>query len=628
MQGTTALLHRCAQLQRRLGYLQFHNNLLGQGRKKTGRVMAKIKLRNSMSRKVEDFVPIDPHNIRLYLCGPTVYDRAHLGNARPAIVFDVLYRLLCHEYGKDHVTYVRNFTDVDDKINAKAAQTGRSIAEITDETIGWYHEDMDALGILRPTHEPRATQYIPQMIAMIEGLIEKGHAYAAEGHVLFSVASYPDYGRLSGRTVDDMIAGARVEVAPYKRDAMDFVLWKPSDADTPGWDSPWGYGRPGWHIECSAMSHELLGAHFDIHGGGNDLMFPHHENEIAQSCCAHKVAGFANIWLHNEMLQVEGKKMSKSLGNTVAPQAVIDQYGADILRLWVAQSDYTADLRIGPEILKNVADSYRRLRNTMRFMLGSLGDITAADHTEAADMPELERFILHRLAELDQIVREGYRTYDFQGVFQSLFNFATTDLSAFYFDIRKDALYCDGDTLERRAARTVLQHLFDRLTTWLAPILTFTMEEVWLERNKDPEASVHLVDFPETPTAWHDPELAAKWAMIRRARRVVTAALEVQRRDKVIGASLEAAPVIHVAQAQMRAALQSVPFEDLVITSAVTLTDAVAPLDAFALPEIEGIAVVFAKATGEKCARCWKILPDVGSHSHAHVCGRCDSALS
>ncbi|MBF9055086.1 cysteine--tRNA ligase [Rhodobacterales bacterium HKCCA1065] len=304
--------------------------------------MGEIKLRNSMTRKIEVFAPIDPTNLRLYVCGPTVYDRAHLGNARPAIVFDVLFRLLCHVYGKDHVTYVRNFTDVDDKINAKARETGRAIGEITEETIGWYHADMDAIGVSRPTHEPRATEYIPQMIAMIEDLIAKGHAYAAEGHVLFSVASYPDYGRLSGRTVEDMIAGARVEVAPYKRDAMDFVLWKPSDADTPGWDSPWGYGRPGWHIECSAMSHELLGPHFDIHGGGNDLMFPHHENEIAQSCCAHQGAGFANIWMHNEMLQVEGKKMSKSLGNFFTVRDLLDQgVPGEVIRFVMLSTNYS-----------------------------------------------------------------------------------------------------------------------------------------------------------------------------------------------------------------------------------------------------------------------------------------------
>ena len=301
-----------------------------------------IRLRNSMTRKVEPFEPIDPENIRLYLCGPTVYDRAHLGNARPSIMFDVLFRLLRHEYGADQVTYVRNFTDVDDKINAKAAASGRSIGEITDETIGWYHEDMDALGILRPTHEPRATQYIAQMIEMIEGLIASGHAYAAEGHALFAVDSYSDYGKLSGRSVDDMIAGARVEVAPYKRNPMDFVLWKPSDADQPGWESPWGYGRPGWHIECSAMAHDLLGAHFDIHGGGNDLMFPHHENEIAQSCCAHKAAGFANIWLHNEMLQVEGKKMSKSLGNFFTVRDLLDQgVAGEVIRFVMLSTHYS-----------------------------------------------------------------------------------------------------------------------------------------------------------------------------------------------------------------------------------------------------------------------------------------------
>lgn len=277
--------------------------------------MTLIRLHNSRTRKKEDFTPLDPENIRMYLCGPTVYDRAHLGNARNVIVFDVLFRLMRHVYGPEHVTYVRNFTDVDDKINARAAEAGRPISDITAETIDWYLEDMGALGNLTPTHMPRATAYIAQMIAMIERLIEKGHAYEVAGHVLFKVRSYPEYGRLSGRSIDDMIAGARVEVAPYKDDPMDFVLWKPSDEAAPGWQSPWGWGRPGWHIECSAMSHDLLGPSFDIHGGGNDLMFPHHENEIAQSCCAYPDAGFARYWLHNEMLLVEGKKMSKSLGN-------------------------------------------------------------------------------------------------------------------------------------------------------------------------------------------------------------------------------------------------------------------------------------------------------------------------
>jgi cysteinyl-tRNA synthetase len=296
--------------------------------------MTTIRLHNTKTRRREVFEPLDPRNVRMYVCGPTVYDRAHLGNARPVIVFDVLFRLLRHVYGEGAVTYVRNFTDVDDKINDAALARQKAgdprslealIHERTEETIGWYHADMDAVGALRPTMEPRATDWIGAMVAMTADLIAKGHAYEAEGHVLFSVESYATYGALSGRSVDDMIAGARVEVAPYKRNPMDFVLWKPSDAQTPGWNSPWGRGRPGWHIECSAMAQELLGSSFDIHGGGIDLQFPHHENEIAQSACAHPEGTFARYWLHNEMLQVEGKKMSKSLGNFFTVRDLLEQ---------------------------------------------------------------------------------------------------------------------------------------------------------------------------------------------------------------------------------------------------------------------------------------------------------------
>ncbi len=294
-----------------------------------------IKLHNSKTRKKEVFEPIDAKNVRMYVCGPTVYDRAHLGNARPVVVFDVLNRLLREVYGQDAVTYVRNFTDVDDKINATALarkEAGAAgtledlVSERTEETIEWYLKDMGALGAREPDHMPRATAYIAQMVAMIQDLIAKGHAYSdGAGHVLFSVKSYDNYGALSGRSVDDMIAGARVEVADNKRDPMDFVLWKPSTDEMPGWDSPWGRGRPGWHIECSAMAHDLLGESFDIHGGGNDLQFPHHENEIAQSCCAHPKGEFARYWMHNEMLQVEGKKMSKSLGNFFTVRDLLDQ---------------------------------------------------------------------------------------------------------------------------------------------------------------------------------------------------------------------------------------------------------------------------------------------------------------
>ena len=277
--------------------------------------MTKIRLHNSKTRRKEEFRPLEKENIRMYVCGPTVYDRAHLGNARPVVVFDILFRLLREVFGADCVTYARNFTDIDDKINARSVATGRTISSITEETIAWYLEDMRELSALNPNLMPRATLYILQMIEMSKDLIEKGHAYVEQGHVLFDVDSCPDYGILSGRALEDMIAGARVEIAPYKRNPLDFVLWKPSIDDTPGWDSPWGFGRPGWHIECSAMVQEHFGENFDIHGGGNDLIFPHHENEIAQSKCANPGSAFAQFWIHNEMLQVEGKKMSKSLGN-------------------------------------------------------------------------------------------------------------------------------------------------------------------------------------------------------------------------------------------------------------------------------------------------------------------------
>ena len=303
--------------------------------------MTEIKLYNTKTRAKEVFTPIDDANVRMYVCGPTVYDRAHIGNARPVVVFDTLFRLLRHVYGHYAVKYVRNFTDVDDKINAKAAATGRPIRDITDETIEWYHEDMDALGALRPTHEPRATEYIAQMIAMIEVLVEKGNAYVSEGHVLFDVNSYDAYGALSGRSLADMRAGERVEIADYKRDPMDFVLWKPSTDDLPGWESPWGYGRPGWHIECSAMSLDLLGDTFDIHGGGIDLQFPHHENEVAQSCCAYPDSGFAKVWMHNGFLQVEGEKMSKSLGNFFTVKDLLEQgIPGEVMRFVLLSTHY------------------------------------------------------------------------------------------------------------------------------------------------------------------------------------------------------------------------------------------------------------------------------------------------
>ena len=302
-----------------------------------------LKLYNTLTRAKEAFRPLDPARVRMYVCGPTVYDFAHIGNARPVIVFDVLYRLLRHMYGADRVTYVRNITDVDDKINARAAERGIGIRELTEETYNNFKDDVAALGCLPPTVEPRATEHIEEMKTLIERLVASGHAYVAEEHVLFHVPSMPDYGQLSKRPLDDLIAGARVDVAPYKRDPQDFVLWKPSTPDIPAWPSPCGIatpGRPGWHIECSAMSWKHLGETFDIHGGGIDLVFPHHENEVAQSRCAFHAPIMAQVWMHNGFLQVEGEKMAKSVGNFVTIRELLADWPGEVLRLNMLRSHY------------------------------------------------------------------------------------------------------------------------------------------------------------------------------------------------------------------------------------------------------------------------------------------------
>ncbi|MEP9368298.1 cysteine--tRNA ligase [Xanthobacter sp. VNH20] len=302
-----------------------------------------LRLYNTLTRSKDPFRPIDPANVRMYVCGPTVYDHAHIGNARPVIVFDVLFRLLRRLYGERHVTYVRNITDVDDKINARAAERSISIRDLTEETYDWFRKDTAELGCLRPTVEPRATEHIAEMKILIERLVASGHAYVAEDHVLFNVPAMPDYGRLSRRPLDEMIAGARVDVAPYKRDAMDFVLWKPSAEGVPGWDSPCGIavpGRPGWHIECSAMSWKHLGETFDIHGGGIDLVFPHHENEIAQTRCAFDSGVMARVWMHNGFLMLEGEKMSKSLGNFVTIRELLNDWPGEVLRLAMLSTHY------------------------------------------------------------------------------------------------------------------------------------------------------------------------------------------------------------------------------------------------------------------------------------------------
>ena len=325
-----------------------------------------LKLYDTMARKKRPFVPADDKRVTMYVCGPTVYGYAHIGNARPVVVFDVLFRLLRHLYGEDHVVYARNVTDVDDKINLKAAEEGVDISVITDRYLAAYLEDMDALGALRPTHQPKATDYIVEMVEMIAGLIRNGGAYEAEGHVLFDTKAASNYGALSGRSLDDMIAGARVEVAPYKRNPADFVLWKPSKPHEPRWPSPWGEGRPGWHSECSTMIEQVLGLPIDIHGGGIDLVFPHHENELAQASCAHHGAEFARFWLHNGFLDMDGEKMSKSLGNVIIPHDLLKKVPGEVLRWALLSAQYRQPLDWTESLIEQSRKALDRLYGALQ----------------------------------------------------------------------------------------------------------------------------------------------------------------------------------------------------------------------------------------------------------------------
>ena len=336
-----------------------------------------IRLWNTLTRSKDPFQPIDPANVRMYVCGPTVYDYAHIGNARPIIVFDVLFRLLRTVYGADHVTYVRNITDVEDKINQRARERGITIRELTERTTAQFHEDINQLGVLPPSVEPRATEHIPEMLELIGMLIDSGHAYAAEGHVLFHVPAMESYGQLAKRSLEDMQAGARVEVAPYKKDPMDFVLWKPSSDQDPGWDSPWGFGRPGWHIECSAMSWKHLGETFDIHGGGIDLVFPHHENERAQTCCSLNVDRVANVWMHNGFLQVDGQKMSKSLGNFLVVHDLLEKWPGEALRLAMLSTQYRQPINWTDE-------GVREARRALDAWRTAVADVDAAPEAPAS----------------------------------------------------------------------------------------------------------------------------------------------------------------------------------------------------------------------------------------------------
>ncbi len=381
-----------------------------------------LRLYNTLTRTKEAFAPIDPLNVRMYVCGPTVYDYAHIGNARPVIVFDLLFRLLRHVYGADHVTYVRNITDVDDKINARALRDfpdlplNEAIRRVTETTAQQYFKDVKALGTLEPTHNPRATENIVEMQAIIAALLDKGHAYQAGGEVLFDTQSMPDYGRLSGRNLEDNVAGARVAVDAHKKNPADFVLWKLSSPEEPGWDSPWGRGRPGWHIECSAMSERYLGPVFDIHAGGLDLIFPHHENEIAQSRCAHGTHAMANVWMHNGFLQVEGQKMSKSLGNFITINELLEtekfggrKWPGEVLRLAMLMTHYREPIDFS---VKRLEEAEQKLRDWQRAATPVAG--TPPDASVISELTDDLNF--HRASvALDAIARKANRGTDTAG---------------------------------------------------------------------------------------------------------------------------------------------------------------------------------------------------------------------
>jgi cysteinyl-tRNA synthetase len=353
--------------------------------------MTSLKLYNTLTRRKDDFVPQSPDRVTFYACGPTVYNFIHVGNARPAVVFDVLFRVLRSLYPR--VDYVRNITDVDDKINRAAMEEGVDIRTFTDRYIAAYHQDVRALNTLEPSVEPRATEHIRPIIAMIGKLMAGGHAYEADGHVLFSLASMPDYGRLSGRTLEDLLAGARVEVASYKAKPGDFVLWKPSTPDLPGWDSPWGRGRPGWHIECSAMNEQHLGETIDIHGGGQDLIFPHHENEIAQSQCAHGGKPFCNYWVHNGYITVDNAKMSKSEGNFFTLREVLATYPGEVIRLALLTAQYRQPLNWSEDLLTQARANLNRLYQALR----NAGVKEAFDDRAAVQPADVDTVLLEAL---------------------------------------------------------------------------------------------------------------------------------------------------------------------------------------------------------------------------------------
>ena len=596
-----------------------------------------MKIFNTLTNKKEEFKPLREGEVSIYVCGPTVYNYVHIGNTRPMIVFDVLRRTF--EYLGYKVTFVSNFTDVDDKIIKAAKAEGITEKELTDKYIAAYEDVRRNLNLLFPTYAPRVTNTMDAIIKFIDNLVKSGYAYEVDGDVYFRVSKIDEYGQLSGIKIEDLVAGAseRIDENDKKEESTDFALWKKTDEGI-RFDSPWSKGRPGWHTECVVMINDIFeGGKIDIHGGGQDLKFPHHENEIAQSEAANGKE-FARYWMHNAFLNIDNRKMSKSLGNGMDPAEIINQYGADLLRLWAASADYHADVRCSHEIFKQLSQNYLKFRNTARYCLGNLDGFDADQLTAPAEMEELDRWAVTRLNALMEKCAKAYNDYEFLVVTHAVNDFCVVDMSNFYLDIIKDRLYCEEkDGAKRRSAQTALFLILDTMTKLMAPILCFTCDEIWLSmphRSGDDGRNVVFNDMNKPFTDYALDETAMeKWSAVEKLRDDVNAVLEAARAEKKIGKALEAHVALHAGDDAASAALVQVMglnLAELFIVSDCQVSSA-EPDAASTVGQganFPGLTVEVSEARGDKCERCWMHSPTVGADAdHPTLCARCAAVV-
>ena len=590
-----------------------------------------IKIFNTLSKKKEVFKPVNEDKVSMYVCGPTVYSNPHIGNARSALIGDLWFRVLKNRY--KNVTYIRNITDVDDKIIDAASHEKKTVTEISEQYSKIYKDNMELLGLLIPTIEPKVTEYISKIIKIIEKIISSGYTYTEDNHVMFDTVKYREYGKLTKRIADDMLDGVRIDVASYKKSPKDFILWKPSKSDQVGWNSPWGFGRPGWHIECTSMIKEIIGhdTTLDIHGGGNDLIFPHHENEIAQGNCVSKNE-YCNYWFHNGIVLVDKKKMSKSLGNVISAKKAMNDHGADVIRLWVAATDYRGDLAVSDEILKRTSDAYRRIRNTARFLLANLnGFKVTRDLLSTENLLALDRWVIYEAKVLQEEIIQAYESYQFHHIYHRLHNFCSLELGGFYLDIIKDRQYTTAaNSKARRSAQTAMYHIIQALSRWIAPILSHTAEEIWEHIPGEKLSSVFLSEWYagfniEDPRNVDFKMNSNFWQEIMEVRTAVYREIENQRNSGNLRSSLDAqvklfaSPRLHRILSELGDELRFV-----LITSDVTVLPLSEVDEEASKTELEELQLTVDPSLNDKCIRCWHKREDVGNNSeHPELCGRC-----